>query len=46
MKMLNLTLQQTMQLLAVLICNVNFLLNGFISTVKKKTQENFSFSCT
>lgn len=34
MKMLNLTLEQTMQILAVLICNVNFLLNEFIPTLK------------
>lgn len=34
MKMLNLTLEQTMQILAVLICNVNFWLNEFIPTLK------------
>lgn len=39
MKMLNLTLQQTMQFLAALICNVNFLVNGFISTVKKQQEK-------
>lgn len=40
MKMLNLTLQQTMQILTALICNVNFLVNGFISTVKKQQEKN------
>lgn len=39
MKMLNLTLQQTMQILTALICNVNFLVNGFISTVKKQQEK-------
>lgn len=38
-----------MQLLAALICYVNFLLDGFISTVKKDTEkerENFATTCT
>jgi len=50
--MLNLILEQTMQILTALICNVNFLLNEFIPTLKttlfgqKKKDENFYYSCT
>lgn len=40
MKMLNLTLQQTMQPSAAFICNVNFLLNEFISTVKNTEKKD------
>lgn len=40
MKMLNLTLQQTMQPSTAFICNVNFLLNEFISTVKNTEKKD------